>query len=73
MNVKNPPEEINERNKHIPCGLKMNYVKDVKGASEVVHISVFLYIPSIGRIFSPNITAKTPKLNAFTLAGGDLL
>jgi len=20
MNVKNPPEEINERNKHIPCG-----------------------------------------------------
>jgi len=51
MNVKNPPEEINERNKHIPCGPKMNYVKDVKGDSEVVHISVILYIPSIGRFF----------------------
>jgi len=72
MNVKNPPEEINERNKHIPCGPKMNYVKDVKGDSEVVHISVILYIPSIGRFFSPNVTAKTPRLDAFALACGDI-
>jgi len=72
MNVKNPPEEINERNKHIPCGPKMNYVKDVKGDSEVVHISVILYIPLIGRFFSLNVTAKTPRLDAFAFAGGDL-
>jgi len=51
----------------------MNYVKDVRGDSEVVHISVFLYIPSIGRFFSPNVTAKTPRLDAFALAGGDIL
>jgi len=51
MNVKNTPEEISERNKHIPCGPKMNYVKDVKGDSDEVHISVILYIPSIGRFF----------------------
>ena len=67
------PEEINERNKCLPCGPKMDYVKDVKGDSEVVHISVFLYIPLIGRFFSPNVTAKTPRLNAFALAGDDLL
>jgi len=48
LNVKDPPEEINERNKHIPCGPQMNYVKEVKGDSEVEHKSVLLYVPSIG-------------------------
>jgi len=62
MNVKNPPEEINERNKHIPCSPKMNYMKDVKGDSEVVHISVFLYIPLIGRFFLQMSLPKTQDL-----------
>jgi len=72
LNVNNPPEEVNERNKHIPCGPKMNYVKEGKGDSEVVHISVLLYVPSIGRYFSPNVTAKTPRLDACAVANGDL-
>jgi len=69
LNVKNPPEEINERNKHIPCGPKMNYVKEVKSDFKVEHVSILLYVPSIGRFFSPNVSAKTPRLDAFAAGG----
>jgi len=44
INVKNPPKEVNEQNKHIPCGPKMYYVKDSKGNSEVcTHLCPPLY------------------------------
>jgi len=51
-------------------GDKMNYVKEVKSDSKVEHVSVLLYVPSIGRFFSPNVSVKTPRLDAFTAAGG---
>jgi len=29
LNWKNPPKEVNERNKHIPCGPQMKYVEGI--------------------------------------------
>jgi len=50
----------------------MKYIKGGKDDSDDVHIFVLLYIPLIGRFFSPDVTAKTLRLDAFAVANGDL-
>ena len=73
LNLINPPPEVNEWNKHIPCGPDMNYWKGTDpSAKEQKIVTVILFIPSIGHFFSPFFMVKTPHLDAFANAGGDL-
>jgi len=51
----------------------MNYWKGTDPlAKEQKIVTVILFIPSIGRFFSPFFMVKTPHLDAFAIAGGDL-
>jgi len=72
LNLKNPPPEVNEWNKHIPCGPEMNYWKGSDPmAKEQKIVTIILFIPLVGYFFSPFFMVKTPHLDAFAKASGD--
>jgi len=72
LNLKNPPPEVNEWNKHIPCGPEMNYWKGCNpAAKEQKIVTVILYIPLVGYFFSPFFMVKTSCLDAFAKDSGD--
>jgi len=59
LNSKNPPCEVLEHNKHIPCGSEMNFVDGKQVLHGVVPIlSVLLYVPLISSFFT-TIMGKT--------------
>jgi len=54
LNLKNPPPEVNEWNKHIPCGPEMNYWKGSDlVAKEQKIVTVVLFILSVGYFSLP--------------------
>jgi len=73
LNLKNPFEEVNKWNEHISLWTSNEISWWRAGYSDEAHISVLLYILLIRRFFLPNITTKTPRLDAFAVANGDIL
>ena len=62
LNSKNPPCEVSEHNKHIPCGLDMKFVDGKQVSHDVVPIVyVILYVPSISSFFSYHCGKNSPS------------
>ncbi len=52
----------------------MNYVEKQTSKSKCKHVQVLtavLYIPSVGKFYSPLVIVRTPRLDAFAHASGD--
>jgi len=75
LNLKRCPEEFSDHNRHIPLGPKMNYVDKQTSKSKHIQVQVLtavLYIPSVGKFYSPLVIARTPRLDSFARASGDM-